>query len=281
MNTPLNILSLGAGVQSSTLLLMSCRGLLPKLDLAIFADTGWEPEAVYRHLDWIGDYAEDHGIPVHVVQRGNLREETVNSHTIGSRAASIPLRILNPDGTDGIVRRQCTSEYKVEPIEAYIKQEVLGLSRRGRWPHEHVIDQWFGISADEAVRMRSPKPREQWKRHVYPLCGVPDMMLGRTFNRAACVAWLAEHYPERSIPRSSCIGCPFHTNAEWRDLKYNRPDEWADAIEVDEAVRDGKGLTGQGFLHRSLKPLRVADLDDDPAQMSLGFHEECLGYCGN
>ena len=36
----LNVLSLGAGVQSSTLLLMSCRGVLPKLDAAIFADTG-------------------------------------------------------------------------------------------------------------------------------------------------------------------------------------------------------------------------------------------------
>ena len=42
MSEPLRILSLGAGVQSSAVLLMSCDGVLPKLDCAIFADTGWE-----------------------------------------------------------------------------------------------------------------------------------------------------------------------------------------------------------------------------------------------
>ncbi|KKN55324.1 hypothetical protein LCGC14_0583140, partial [marine sediment metagenome] len=44
----LRILSLGAGVQSTAVLLMSCQGVLPPLDAAVFADTGWEPKAVYR-----------------------------------------------------------------------------------------------------------------------------------------------------------------------------------------------------------------------------------------
>ena len=46
-----HVLSFGAGVQSTTLLLLSCDGLLPRLDHVIFADTQWEPQAVYRHLD--------------------------------------------------------------------------------------------------------------------------------------------------------------------------------------------------------------------------------------
>lgn len=40
----LKVLSLGAGVQSTTVLLMSWAGELPPLDCAIFADTGWEPQ---------------------------------------------------------------------------------------------------------------------------------------------------------------------------------------------------------------------------------------------
>lgn len=40
---PLKILSLGAGVQSTTLLLLAERGELERPDRAIFADTGWEP----------------------------------------------------------------------------------------------------------------------------------------------------------------------------------------------------------------------------------------------
>jgi hypothetical protein len=63
------VLSLGAGVQSSVLLLMSCRGVLPRLDHAVFADTGWEPAGVYAHLDWLRGEAEAAGIPLHVVRR--------------------------------------------------------------------------------------------------------------------------------------------------------------------------------------------------------------------
>jgi 3'-phosphoadenosine 5'-phosphosulfate sulfotransferase (PAPS reductase)/FAD synthetase len=48
-NYKLKILSLGAGVQSSTLLLMACKGIIEKPNLAIFADTGWESQATYMH----------------------------------------------------------------------------------------------------------------------------------------------------------------------------------------------------------------------------------------
>jgi hypothetical protein len=54
-------LSLGAGVQSTTLLLMSLDGTLPKVDCAIFADTGWEPARVYEHLALITDAAAGGG----------------------------------------------------------------------------------------------------------------------------------------------------------------------------------------------------------------------------
>ena len=48
----LRALSLGAGVQPTTLDLMAAHGAVgPMPDCAIFADTGWEPRAVYEHLD--------------------------------------------------------------------------------------------------------------------------------------------------------------------------------------------------------------------------------------
>lgn len=44
----LRALSLGAGVQSTTMALMAAHGeIQPMPDCAIFADTGWEPKAVY------------------------------------------------------------------------------------------------------------------------------------------------------------------------------------------------------------------------------------------
>lgn len=50
----LTVLSLGGGVQSSVLALKAARGeILPTPDYAIFADTGWEPQAVYEHIAWL------------------------------------------------------------------------------------------------------------------------------------------------------------------------------------------------------------------------------------
>lgn len=48
-----HVLNLGAGVQSTALYLMGMRGEAPPVDVAIFADTGEEPAAVYQHLEWL------------------------------------------------------------------------------------------------------------------------------------------------------------------------------------------------------------------------------------
>src|SRR5881275_3608975 len=109
------VLSLGAGVQSSCLLLMSCRGVLPHLDLAVFADTRYEPAAVYEHLTWLEEEAAQAGIPLHRVSVGNLREDALEFRqhrrsSDGKRYASLPLFVLNPDGSQGRLPRQCTSE---------------------------------------------------------------------------------------------------------------------------------------------------------------------------
>ena len=107
-------------------------------------------------------------------------------------------------------------------------------------------------------------------------------MLPHAYSRDDCRTWLAAHYPERNIPRSSCLGCPFHSNAEWRHVKKNH-EEWADVIEVDRAIRHVEGMRGEVFLHRSGKPLEDVDLraDHEKGQWLLfGAEEECLGYCG-
>src|SRR5262245_43068003 len=100
---------------------MSCRGELPKIDHAIFADTGWEPRAVYDHLAWLEQEARVHGIEVHRVSAGDLRADALSGQVVGGRKqggkrfASMPLFTLTNEGL-GQVRRQCTSHYKIEPI---------------------------------------------------------------------------------------------------------------------------------------------------------------------
>jgi 3'-phosphoadenosine 5'-phosphosulfate sulfotransferase (PAPS reductase)/FAD synthetase len=100
------VLSLGAGVQSTTLLALSADGSLPKIDYAIFADTGWEPRAVYEHLDRVErEIAAPAGIPILRVATGNIRRDALDPE---HRFASMPLHVLNQDGRPGMMRRQCT-----------------------------------------------------------------------------------------------------------------------------------------------------------------------------
>lgn len=52
-NATLRVVSFGAGVQSTVMLLMAAKGeITPCPDVAIFADTQFEPPEIYEHLDW-------------------------------------------------------------------------------------------------------------------------------------------------------------------------------------------------------------------------------------
>ena len=114
----MKVISLGAGVQSSTLYLMSSRGEVERADLAIFADTGWEPKAVYEHLERLKAIPD--GIEIVTVSKGNLREDAINRD--GSGFASIPL--FTKDGMNKIsmLRRQCTREYKVTELQREMRK---------------------------------------------------------------------------------------------------------------------------------------------------------------
>jgi hypothetical protein len=257
------VISLGAGVQSTTMALMAAHGEIgPMPDCAIFADTGWEPKAVYEHLAWL---VEQLPYPVYQVSAGDLRADIMNrSNTTGGRFAAVPWFMLMPNGDDAMGRRQCTKEYKLTPIRRKVR-ELLG----GKTPKGGAIV-WIGISTDEAMRMKPSRVGYMVNR--WPL-------IEQRMNRNDCLRWLERAgYP--LAPKSSCIGCPFQSNQQWRELREN-PIEWADAIEVDAAIRKQSGFRGQQFMHRSLVPLADVDLStaEDRGQGNL-FMNECEGMCG-
>lgn len=277
----MRVLNLGAGVQSTTVLLLALNGEIPPLDAAIFADTGWEPQAVYEHLDKLTALAEENAVPLYVVSNGNIREDALNPD---KRFASMPAYVKNPDGTQGMGRRQCTKEYKITPIRNRIRElvaEELGIDAP-TWrqiPNDVRIDQAFGISVDEVRRARTP--RDRWAVNYYPL-----LELGWTRND--CRQYLDELGID--APRSACIGCPYHNDDEWRHLRDNDPDAWADAVAFDEAfrnggIRSGKAeMMGQQYLHRQMLPLADVDLTtpEEHGQLSLAgsWDAECEGLCG-
>lgn len=262
-------LSLGAGVQSSTLLALSAEGVLPKVDYAIFADTGWEPESVYTHLDRLEhEIAEPAGIPVFRVSSGNIRSDALSSDR---RFASMPLHILNKDGRPGMTRRQCTGEYKVKPIKQKVR-ELLGHPYPSCVPKMVFAEQWVGISTDEFHRAKDADVKYMRNRH-------PLLDLG--WSRADCIRYLASRGLAET-PKSSCLGCPFHGNAQWRHIRDTSPSEWADVVAFDAAIRQGNAranasgnrLLGEAFLHRSRVPLDEAPIDHVTAAERAALHLE-------
>ncbi len=268
VSDPLHVLSLGAGVQSSTIALMAAAGeITPMPHAAVFADTQAEPAHVYTWLDWLEQQLP---FPVYRVTRGNLRDDITNAASL-PRFASPPFFTTNLTGREGVLWRQCTREYKVEPITKKLR-ELAGYAPRKHIKHLAII-QWIGISTDEIQRMKYNK--ERWIDNRFPLIEL-------NMTRLHCLEWLLEHGYNDLPRKSACTFCPYHDNRTWREMRDNDYLSWTDALEVDLTIRDGLGTEQQLYLHRSLIPLRDADLTD-PAehQNSFSFMDECEGLCGN
>lgn len=276
-------LSLGAGVQSSTLALMLAKNQIEgvSVDAAIFADTGNEPQSVYNWLSWL---KEQLPYPVHIVSAGNLGEDSLilrQSKTSGRTYLKtfVPYHVKKNDGTKGMMMRKCTADYKVRVIERFVKK-LVGPKIIRDWNRqekkepgqEPLVKTLMGISIDEAHRMKQNKT--PWIVNDYPL-------VTYFYSRVRCLEWMMENgYPRP--PRSACVFCPYHSDAEWKRLKEKEPLEFERAIRWERNVRQNakfdETIEGEVFLHASLKPLDQVEFKD--SEENEGWGNECEGMCG-
>jgi hypothetical protein len=129
------------------------------------------------------------------------------------------------------------------------------------------VEQWIGISRDEIGRANDADVK--YMRNAFPLLDMDGAADGREgWTRDDCQRYLnLRGYGD--TPKSACIGCPFHGNAQWRRMRDEEPEEWADAVAFDHAIRsgdargnaNGKPLLGEAYLHRSRLPLDQAPID--------------------
>lgn len=265
------ILSLGVGIQSTALYYMSSMGELERCDHAIFSDTGGEKTDTLLYWDHLLNWQKEHnGIGLHKANYKNLQADLLSQNNSSSnRFASIPAFTKGADGKTGMLRRQCTSEYKIAQVNKKIR-EIYNLPGRSRFP---IMEIWQGITLDEMTRMAIPQ--EKWKINVYPFCGYkvyPDgkceKIEGFQKTRNDIINW----YKEKGLPipeKSSCKFCPFQSNENWLRLKQRHPEDFADAVSVDKQIRDSskRGITSPIYLHDSCLPLDQVDLSEN--QMTI------------
>lgn len=263
-----HILNLGAGVQSSALLLMSETGEVRRFDYAIFADTKDEPATVYNHLEWLKTKTT---IPILINTNGSLSESIINTNKVQIPAFSF----ASGDAREGQIRRQCTKDFKINVVEKVIKQDLCNLRPYKQIPKNYKIHQYFGISLDEvsrSVRIKHRFENDKWSTPHFPL-------IEKLMTRADCITWLKNYGIPHDPPRSACVYCPYKSNSEWQMLKDTDSIGWDLAVKVDLALRSKAGFQKPLFLHRSCKPIDQIFFSKEPDDLSM--RGECEGMCGN
>lgn len=189
------------GVESTTMLLLFGHEATP-----LFADTGWEHRALYEWLERVEVLT---GRAIVRVRRegGTLPDYIRRRHYYPSPLA-----------------RFCTRLYKIEPMDAYLRE---------RLPAELMI----GLNYDERDRVGN-HGLVAGVRYSYPLI---DLKI----NRAACVAALRERGLLPSFPgymrRGGCIGCFYKSKAEYARMAVEAPDEADGVAELEDAIQDARG----------------------------------------
>jgi hypothetical protein len=227
-------LSYGGGRQTIAICVMIRRGVLPRPDLIVMADTGRENASTWRYLEeHIQPLLKTLDLEVVIATR-SLSKVDLYAH---NGDLLIPAYTLT-----GALPAFCSQEWKRYVVRRYLRS--IGITAG---------EMWIGFALDERQRATRLLKTERCKPFEarFPLI---DAML----TTAGCIeAVKRAGLPEP--PHSSCWMCPHKRNAEWLALS---PEEFAMACNLDDEVRaEDIANGGSGvYLHHSRVPLRQADL---------------------
>ena len=260
--TPFCVLSLGWGVQSWTIAAMAALGELPRFDAALHADTTWEHSGTVEFRRRWEPWLIERGIRVVTVRADHT--EVVDDRW-STDAVQPPVFTLDPDtGSRGQTRRQCTYDWKIQPIRRWIRSQIADPPKPG------MVESWQGITMDEWHRMRDSDVKYIVNR--YPL------IEGR-MTRADCILWL-QHRGLEVPGKSACVFCPYKSLSSWRNLKRAGGSDWRTALDVDADIRDRRPAGGRLYLHPGRIPLdsavRIPE-DEGAMQLELDFERPCDG----
>lgn len=272
------IFSYGGGVQSNAVLALQAMGKLPNpYDVFVFSNVGDDSENpdTLRYINEVAKpFAEKHGVKLieaRRVVRG--KQETLKQYLYRTEKSITIPAYGGHNGTPA--KRICTADFKIGVVDKHIKVEDYPYAVVG-----------LGISLDEFHRMNpsltrwyntDPNNKKKklgfWKRLEYPL--IDQRITRQTCKQIINDAGLP------IAPKSSCYFCPYTKRAEWIAMKRNNPELFAEAVKIDNHLREKRGEKGAAgyYLHRDAVPLENAV----STQLSMFTNEELdiceSGYC--
>ena len=217
------------------------------------ADPGMEDPRTHNHTNAMEARCHRANIPFLRAKR-NLYQELLAAKRSGATRFDFP-GFYTKDrvtGKRGKMLQKCTQAYKIAPMDRLARSWMdanMGISKRSKRIGERILCKWVGFSASEFMRVKN-HPVPKYVYFDYPLInlGMNDLDI-------------LKYYADRSLrvpPRSVCAGC-FANDAWYFEEMYNeRPESWAQAVAVDEEIRDLSqfGVRDECFVYQGLLPLR-------------------------
>jgi len=251
------VLNYGGGRQTVAMCVLIAKGVIPKPDRIVIADTSRENPSTWEYLEQhVQPMLDEHGLAVEIASH---ELATVD---IYAKNGDLLLPVFTKTGK---LQTYCSNEWKRRVVDRHLR--AAGVTEG-----EH----WIGFAFDERKRWnRKDKDGQPFHGRQcgkwLQICPLVDLMV----NTASC-AKIVKDAGLPPAPHSSCWMCPHKRNAEWRDIRDNYPEQWEAAKQMDAELRewDDKGGT---WLHRSLVPLGEADIDTDESAATV---QQCtLGSC--
>ena len=225
------VFSYGGGRQTVAMCVAIKRGLLPRPDYIVMADTSRESSATWDYLhNVITPYLAPLGLAVQVIP-----------HTF----SSVDLYGHNGDllipayTSHGKLPTFCSVEWKRRAVRRWLREQGV---------KECVM--WLGYSLDEMRRMHMSDVR--WVENQFPLIDPLRWRVGQCEQ-----AINEEGLPP--APKSACWCCPHWLPHQWYDMRETRPDDFAKAVALDEEIRT-KDTQKEVYLYSGRVPLAMADL---------------------
>lgn len=224
----MKVVSAGGGTQSTAIVLMCIKGVLPKPDVVIFADTGSEMPSTYKTIETLSELCKETGIEFVTVTMGDYDKKYSVLYEDYIEQEILPT----------IGNSSCTVNYKIRPIRKYLREHQ---DETGPKPWSEM---WIGITNDEKRRARESDVA--WVVNKFPLIEL-DM------SREDCISWIEENYPELKVEKSGCFHCHFNTSNHWVNLKKNYSHLFDIAKEMEMAAKHGKHKYAVGlFQNKSI-----------------------------
>lgn len=250
----LTTLQYSGGKQSQALLEMVLLGQIPKPKnfLVLNADPGMENEASYpviQKMKWRCDAA---GIDFRTT-RTTLCYDLMTFKERGlTRLDQPPYWTKNRiTGKIGRLKQKCTKFYKVSAMRRELRihlNEKFGVSlKTTRLPK---VVSWIGFAKDEQARANKIKQDVKFIELQFPL-----IEMGLT--KAKVVGWFHNNHIQEP-PASVCNACYSNGLRYFEDMYLLRPEDWKQAVLIDENIRDMSqlGIKDECFVSASCVPLK-------------------------